>query len=207
MKKKFILVGCIIIAIVCAISFHFKVNKKVPESIIYENIGDKLIETGVITDINHSYDSEAHIDAVTVTTTEEYEYGTVYSIHCLEYKYYSSDDLWELISEDSTNEVRWNEEKLEQVWTGEDKDDNSLWQVDIIDFDFINQKVTLSYSIRYFSRANYNYGELKRVLYDHGVTYDLYAISDIPIYKEDQDGIVRYITIDYDLTKGIDVYT
>lgn len=207
MKRKFVLVGCIIIAVICVFYISLKFNKQVPESIISEYIYNDLIPSGKIISVNHNYNSDTHIDSVTVITNEAYEYGTVDSTYFLEYQYYVSDDLWELMGESKTNEIHWDEEKLENGWTGEDKDDNSLWQVDIIDFDFINQKVTLSYSIRYFSRAYYNNGEPIRILFDHNVTYDLYAGSDIPISKEDNNGIVRDITIDYDLTKGIDVYT
>ena len=206
--KKYILVVCIvIIAIICAGFLYFKVDKEVPESIIYEYFSNELIENVRIADIKHNYNSDTHIDTIIVTTKEEYEYGSVDSIYYLEYQYYSSDDLWELLSDDNTKEVHWNEKKLEKLWTGENKDFS--WQVHISDFDFVNKKVTLSYNIRYLSRSYYNYGEVESTVNAQNITCDLY---DIPSYiitsKADNNGKVREITIEYDLKKGIeDVYS
>ncbi len=213
--KKSLIILLIFVLVVGAFFAGFKLisgnidilNKKaVPDIVVYEYFSDYIdMDIEDIVNITHNYNSEVHIDNVTVDIRIEHEYGVQERTYILHYQYYSSNDLWELLDEKSTNRTYWDEEKLEDTWTGENE--NILWQVDIIDLDFINQKVTLSYSVRFLGRSYNNYGDVVGIVYDHNKTYDLSTLSEIYISKKDNSGITRNFTIDYDLTKGIVVYT
>lgn len=203
-KAKMSIIICSAIAAIVALIAIVGVNadskNNVPESIIYEYFSDELNNGGKIADISHNYNSDTHTDNVIVVINTKYEYGVHESTSSLEYQYYASDDLWELLDENETSKIYWDEKKLETTWQGED--DFSDWHIEIHDVDSETGTFTCSYEINYYSGYYYNYKDFIGTLSGYNETH---SNGQAFIRKDDSEGQRRVCFIDLSLTKGINV--
>lgn len=196
MKKKIVFAICILCVLVGVILFSTNKSREVPESVIHEKFFYAIGTGSEVVDISHNYDKDTHTDDVTVVLRTEQEYGIYEYTGYLKYQYYSSDDLWELVYEDSSNKTYWNEEKLKTTWYGDN------WWVEIHNVDNENEKFTCSYQIDYLSDYYYNYGELIGSLIGHNETYGTKLYQSC-IEKKDNMGNSRFVTIELDIHNGV----
>ncbi len=121
MKKLLTLL--LAITMVVSLSACGNERKGVPDSVIYEQLGDRYEKYDQYQiNTSHNVNRETHIDSVAVSIETKGEYGTATEERVLQYRYHRDSDLWEFIEESEiiATKLEPNEEKLVGDWLGDD---------------------------------------------------------------------------------------
>lgn len=128
----------------------------VPDSVILRNA---YVPENTTYEIEHNYDSDAHIDDVLLTMYYNANFGTEITTCSYAYQYDRSSDLWELIDErkeQNDRSVSFDEEAYQNnsPFIGNTNEyHNCEYSISVLDIDIENMKAKIEYSVDFSSSS------------------------------------------------------